>query len=701
MSRLNLDATKLFLLVALWLAGASGISAQTVGNACVVHDHHCIHHGIGRAVGSAPTAATGITATANWNRNNDLDLHLLAPAGPTYTDQQIAIPTFPLQPGAPFYPNASGQHISPNYYASTSNAGATQLLHSGDDGGGLATRPDQPNCTNPTGVSCESISVTGQVDSGVYSYVMHAFPQSGTSFPLTNYDVQVRATGNLVLVLEQEDRDNLIGTVIGADNQSGRIDVYALNVGNSGHVGGVQLPSIQEALSSPVTFGLLSGVLNTGLPSAYFKNQFRQRYETVAELNRLSALEKERRRQVEIQREKERRRAEELKQKREQEQLQLAGQSLTASQQLSTVTKPKPRKFVNTTNSLGCSGGHLLNDNPNICAIDIGGGDYFFKATPSAGLYDRSVVNLYNVSGAVVDTGQLIGSRFVDGSLSGAETLKSEFTDAVDGVSSELDLALAPNTTATERLEHSARASYRLVLGGLKTVIYTGGSFVGGSLEPEIQKAVDAISPITEAQFERLSPAQQQAVIDNYVKIAKWVAEDPERQALAEAAGFIPLAKLAKLFPEFKVSSPTSKPSGTSNSNKSRSATPVSARFITRADGTTLDRLKISIPGPTNAAEGKIGFLLGRVDDIDGKSADRAKLFKDKLGFDDESLSIALKKHLTENFGSGVLKPSTHTDNVARFTVKGEIVGPNGKVETITSGWSIRSDGSITLNTAF
>jgi hypothetical protein len=109
------------------------------------------------------------------------------------------------------------------------------------------------------------------------------------------------------------------------------------------------------------------------------------------------------------------------------------------------------------------------------------------------------------------------------------------------------------------------------------------------------------------------------------------------------------------------------------------------------------------VPGATNAGEGKTGFLLGRVTDGPAaeKSAQRATVFRDKLGFDDDSLSAALEQQLKDNFATGTIGPSTHPSNVGTITVKGSITGPNGVTETITSGWSIRPDGSVTLNTAF
>jgi hypothetical protein len=71
------------------------------------------------------------------------------------------------------------------------------------------------------------------------------------------------------------------------------------------------------------------------------------------------------------------------------------------------------------------------------------------------------------------------------------------------------------------------------------------------------------------------------------------------------------------------------------------------------------------------------------------------------FGFDDDTLSVSLNRHLQDNFASGTVGPSTHASNVGTITVKGPIIGPNGTTEIVTSGWSIRADGSVTLNTAW
>jgi filamentous hemagglutinin family protein len=126
-------------------------------------------------------------------------------------------------------------------------------------------------------------------------------------------------------------------------------------------------------------------------------------------------------------------------------------------------------------------------------------------------------------------------------------------------------------------------------------------------------------------------------------------------------------------------------------------------RFLARSDGQILDTSKIVIPGATNAVEGKTGFLLGRVTSgpASAKSAERALIFRDKLGFNDKTLLNALKQHLRLNFARGTLRPGSHPSVVQEITVKGPITGPSGTTQTITSGWSIRPNGSVTLNTAF
>jgi hypothetical protein len=251
------------------LAAQTAVCPLSLGN----DYQYCLYHGIGRQLGYEPSDTTSLTATANWDQPNDGDLHGLLPQTETYSDPLIALPQFPLQPTQPFYPNETGSHIYPNHYQSqvTSGGGAT-ATHSGDDGGGVATYAGQPGCdpATLTDVSCESIGVTGDVASGVYSYTLHAFPATGTTFNPTNFDITVRATGNMVLTAESvgtatpnSTSEVLIdpisgvirqaGTYQGANNTTSRLDVYALNVGHAGHVGGVTIPQIGSYLDTQGT----------------------------------------------------------------------------------------------------------------------------------------------------------------------------------------------------------------------------------------------------------------------------------------------------------------------------------------------------------------------------------------------------------------------------------------------------------------
>lgn len=240
---------------AIMLTLSSFLPAAAQTSACALHDQMCIYHGIGRQMGYDPSGPTSITATANWDQPNDADLHALLPTGNTYSTPTEALPGYPLQLSEPFYPDVSGAHIYPNHYESQINGGAATATHSGDAGGGLAPYPGQPGCDPAiqSSVTCEAITVQGEVPSGVYSYAIHAFPASGSSFPLTNFSIDVRASGNMVLVsdnpgLQINPETGLIrqtGSFQGSGATTSQLDVYALNVGHAGHVGGVIIPQME------------------------------------------------------------------------------------------------------------------------------------------------------------------------------------------------------------------------------------------------------------------------------------------------------------------------------------------------------------------------------------------------------------------------------------------------------------------------
>ena len=205
-------------------------------------------------MGYDPSGSTSITATANWDQPNDADLHALLPTGNTYSAPTEALPGYPLQISEPFFPDVSGAHIYPNHYESQINGGVATATHSGDSGGGLAPYPGQPGCDPAiqSSVTCEAIAVQGEVPSGVYSYALHAFPASGSSFPLTNFSLDVRASGNMVLVTNTPNVINPItgliqqtGSFQGAGATTSQLDVFALNVGHAGHVGGVTIPQME------------------------------------------------------------------------------------------------------------------------------------------------------------------------------------------------------------------------------------------------------------------------------------------------------------------------------------------------------------------------------------------------------------------------------------------------------------------------
>ena len=245
---------------AIMLTLSSFLPAAAQTSACALHDQMCIYHGIGRQMGYDPSGPTSITATANWDQDNDADLHALLPTGPTYSAPTVALPGYDILLSEPFYPDVSGAHIYPNHYESQINGGAATATHSGDAGGGEATYLGQPGCDPAiqSSVTCEAITVQGDVPSGVYSYAIHAFPASGSSFPLTNFSIDVRASGNMVLVsdnpgLQINPETGLIrqtGSFQGSGATTSQLDVYALNVGHAGHVGGVTIPEIASYFDS-------------------------------------------------------------------------------------------------------------------------------------------------------------------------------------------------------------------------------------------------------------------------------------------------------------------------------------------------------------------------------------------------------------------------------------------------------------------
>jgi RHS repeat-associated protein len=115
-------------------------------------------------------------------------------------------------------------------------------------------------------------------------------------------------------------------------------------------------------------------------------------------------------------------------------------------------------------------------------------------------------------------------------------------------------------------------------------------------------------------------------------------------------------------------------------------------RFIARADGNILDLLRVRIPGPRNATQGKIDYLLGRV--ASEESLGKGGFFRGVMDFTDDSLEAALRVHLSENFSAAIIQGN-------RIKVVGSMVSPGGRIANVRSVWQVTDDGFIDLVTAF
>jgi hypothetical protein len=123
-------------------------------------------------------------------------------------------------------------------------------------------------------------------------------------------------------------------------------------------------------------------------------------------------------------------------------------------------------------------------------------------------------------------------------------------------------------------------------------------------------------------------------------------------------------------------------------------ATNSGTRFITRADGQTLDTNSITIPGPTNSPYGKMDYLLGKVPG-NQDSIGKGGYFGGTLGFKSgDDLAGAMQTHLKDNFGSAVIKGS-------KVEVTAPITGPNGVTANVKAAWQVKPDGSVSFVTAF
>ncbi len=116
-----------------------------------------------------------------------------------------------------------------------------------------------------------------------------------------------------------------------------------------------------------------------------------------------------------------------------------------------------------------------------------------------------------------------------------------------------------------------------------------------------------------------------------------------------------------------------------------------SLKIIVRDGGDFLDVSKIRIPGPRNAPQGKIDYLMGRVDSV--KSRGKGKFFREIMEFTDETLEAALKRHLQDHFGGAQISGK-------KIRAYGEMTGPTGKVKPVKTVWQIAEDGGAELITA-
>ena len=133
---------------------------------------------------------------------------------------------------------------------------------------------------------------------------------------------------------------------------------------------------------------------------------------------------------------------------------------------------------------------------------------------------------------------------------------------------------------------------------------------------------------------------------------------------------------------------------GGSATNVGGDATHSGPRFITRADGHTLDTNSITIPGPTNSPYGKMDYLLGKVPG-NQDSIGKGGYFEGTLGFKSgDDLARAMRTQLQDNFGSAVIKGS-------KVEVTAPITGPNGVTANVKAAWQVKPDGSVSFVTAF
>ncbi|HEX4955562.1 MAG TPA: RHS repeat-associated core domain-containing protein [Thermoanaerobaculia bacterium] len=117
------------------------------------------------------------------------------------------------------------------------------------------------------------------------------------------------------------------------------------------------------------------------------------------------------------------------------------------------------------------------------------------------------------------------------------------------------------------------------------------------------------------------------------------------------------------------------------------------AAFKLLASFTDAPAARITIPGPTNSALGKLDYLLGLVPG-NKDSLGKGGTFASALGFTRDTLGGALKAHLLDNLKSAEIAGN-------RITVVADLTGPSGQTRGVRSVWQILKDGTIALVTAF
>jgi hypothetical protein len=109
------------------------------------------------------------------------------------------------------------------------------------------------------------------------------------------------------------------------------------------------------------------------------------------------------------------------------------------------------------------------------------------------------------------------------------------------------------------------------------------------------------------------------------------------------------------------------------------------ARFITSGSGDILDTSRITIP------DAKFGYLL--------KNPSKAGVFSDSMGFEQQSLDPALRRHLIDNSGKAT-ESVPMVGGGTEFSATWPMIGPSRAARDIRTAWGIDEDALIRLETA-